>query len=71
MLTLWKQICVLAHHVVLQASLPYATVSIVARTDSVDGVNVPLSPCRHLERATVIVIKTANCNTFLWQFSVH
>lgn len=54
MLALWKQTCVLAHYVIFQASFPYAAVSVVSRTDGVDGVNVPLSSCRNLEGTTVV-----------------
>ena len=39
-----------AQTVVLQAPLPDATVGIVAGAHSVDGVDVPLPPSRHLER---------------------
>lgn len=39
-----------ADGVVLQASLPDAAVSAAARSDGVDGVDVPLSPRGHLEQ---------------------
>lgn len=53
MANLWNHVSWPAHHMVLHTSFPNTTVGVVTGTHSVDGVNVPLSPCRHLPRSTV------------------
>lgn len=45
-----EKIRLTADGVVFQASLAYAAVSAAARSDSVDGVDVPLSPSGHLQQ---------------------
>lgn len=50
---LWNDVSRPAHHMVLHTSFPNASVSVVTGTHSVDGVNVPFSTHRHLQRSTV------------------